>query len=95
MESGLLFTAAVIGVGALHLVWQAATSIERKTSQQTSSQSSKKHESKRADWYMFFFRSDITGKETRQIAPTASKSEQTRRTPPQKQKRRSAQQMQL
>jgi len=95
MESGFFFTAAVIGVGVLHLVWQAATCIHRKTAHQATSKPVKNHESTRPDWYMFFFRSDITGKEARQISPTTPKSDHTSRRQTKTKKRRSAQRMQL
>lgn len=65
MEPATILTIMVFSVGALHLVWQAASGIGKllgKTQQNlTYGKRSKSH---RDDWYVFFHRSDLTGPDT-------------------------------
>lgn len=65
MEPATYLAIMVFSVGALHLVWQAASHIGKLLgkSQQTLTYG-QRSKNRRDDWYVFFHRSDLTGPES-------------------------------
>lgn len=64
MEPATILTIMVFSVGALHLVWQAASRIGKLLGKSQQSLTYGKHSTNcRDDWYVFFHRSDLTGPE--------------------------------
>jgi hypothetical protein len=64
MEPGFYFTALVIGTGVFHLVCQVADHLEKRLHSHSFRKNlSSRKTRKRDDWYMFFHRSQLTGKE--------------------------------
>ena len=62
MESGMYFAVFVFGIGAMHLVWKAVAYMDKMSNTLgLSRMNAKKLRTKRADWYMFFHISDLTG----------------------------------
>ena len=56
MEPGYTLTALVLAIGGLHLVWRAAAFFGLQSERPGTSA-----KGRRSDWYMFFYRSKLTG----------------------------------
>lgn len=78
MELSTVFTGFVLGMCALHLVQQTSEHIAQwwAKSHPGRGKLSRKSDKKviRGDWYVFFYRSDLLGKEPEKNQPQARKS---------------------
>jgi hypothetical protein len=78
MELSMVFTGFILSMCALHLVCRASGQIARWWAGSRPDQSilSRKSGKKviRSDWYVFFYRSDLLGKEPEKNQPEARKS---------------------
>lgn len=62
MEPGMYFVWLVMGIGALHLVWNLAAYVSRfQSASEVRRTDSEGKIVSRDDWYMFFHCSDLTG----------------------------------
>lgn len=61
MELSILFTALVLAVGALHLIWKLTPFLNRDIAVSAEKHDFLKKKSvQRSDWYVFFYCSDLT-----------------------------------
>ena len=87
MDSGYIFSVFVLGGVAFHLIWNAASFIDRLSTSHGRKERKTGRHATRDDWYMFFHRSDLTGMQERSpqqahISMPRSTSQNTRRQRP-------------